>query len=59
MFVNLVLEYGVTNVQTNHKGLKLHDTNPHLLYIDDVNLQGKNKNVTYDRLHILWMFQTA
>jgi len=53
MFVNLVLEYGVTNVQTNHKGLKLHDTNPHLLYIDDVNLQGKNKNVTYDRLHIL------
>jgi hypothetical protein len=50
MFVNLVLEYGIWKSQTNQEGLKLHGTNPHLLYIDDVNLYGKNKSVTYDRL---------
>jgi len=39
---NFALEYAIRRVQVNQDGLKLNDVHHLLVYVDDVNLLGRN-----------------
>jgi hypothetical protein len=44
LLFNFPLEYAIRRVQVIHKGLKLKETHQLLVYADDVNLVGENRD---------------
>jgi hypothetical protein len=42
LFFNFVLEHAIKKVPENHEGLKLEGTHQLLVYVNDVNILGKN-----------------
>jgi hypothetical protein len=44
LIFNFPLEYAIRRVQVIHKGLKLKETHQLLVYADDVNIVGENRD---------------